>query len=289
MHSPKGHRFIFRQGYVFFEGIMALIAVYGRDRELRRRFAAVLEPVHEVAESPSWKGFRRLVRERPVTAAVTDLSSLGVGGTAVGRLLRFRSSFPSLGIVVLVQRHRDPVILFRLGTMGIQNVVLLDVDGVDRFLLRSVGRALERGVSSLVTRAVSAYLPPRELTAVRTALDGVHRRWSAEEFADRVGLSRPFLSECFKEWGLPSVGHFLLWTRLLHAGYWLPDPGRTAQSVSRQLEYSNGSAFRRALRQRTSATPTEVVEAGGFPFVLRHFLDACEFDPGVRKRRFSAA
>ena len=268
---------------------MGLIAVHGRNRGLRRCFAGVIESVHSVAESASWKGFRRLVRERPVTAAVMDLASLGEGGAAVGRLLRFRSSFPGLGIVVLVQKHRDPVVLFRLGSMGIQNVVLLDVDGVDRFLLRSVGRALERGVSSLVTRAVSAYLPPRELRAVRTGLDGVHRRWSAEAFAEQVGLSRPFLSECFKDWGLPSVGHFLLWTRLLHAGYWLPDPGRTAESVSRQLEYANGSTFRRALRKRTGATPTEVIEAGGFPFVLQHFLDACDFDPGVRRRRFSAA
>lgn len=268
---------------------MALTALHARSRTLRRRFASVLESDHEVAESASWKGFRRLVRERPATVGVVELGSVGTGGSAVGRLRRFRSSFPGLGLVVLIQQHRDPGVLFRLGSVGIRNVLLLDVDGVDRFLVRSVGRALERGVTSLVTRAVSAYLPVRELEAVRAALDGVHRRWSAEEFAGHVGLTRPFLSECFKEWGLPSVGRLLLWTRLLHAGYWLPDPGRTGESVSRQLEYSNGSAFRRALRNRTGATPTEVVEAGGFPFVLRHFLDACGFDAEARKRRFSAA
>lgn len=268
---------------------MGLIAIYGRNRQLRRRFGDVLKPAHETAGSASWEGFRRLVRERPVTVGVADLASLRVGGSAVGRLLRFRSSFPSLGLIVLVQRHRDPVVLFRLGTMGIQNVVLMDVDDVDRFLSRSVARAMDGGVVSLVSRAVGAHLPRRELEAVQTALDGVHRQWTAEQFADHVGLSRPFLSECFKDHGLPSVGHFLLWTRLLHAGYWLPDPGRTAESVSRQLEYSNGSAFRRALRNRTHATPTEVVESGGFSFVLRHFLDACDLGAGVRERRFSLA
>jgi len=250
---------------------------------------SALSAAHDVAESASWPGLGRLIRERPVIVAVTDLTSVGVGGAAATRLLRLRSSFPGLGLVVLVQRHRDPVVLFRLGTMGIRNVVLMDAEGVERFLLRSVSRALDRGVTALVTRSVSAYLPPRELSAVRMALDRVHLRWSAEEFAGEVGLSRPFLSECFKEWGLPSVGHFLVWTRLLHAGYWLSDGGRTAESVSRQLEYSNGSAFRRALRTRTGATPTEVVEAGGFGFVLRHFLDACAFDADLRRKRFSAA
>lgn len=268
---------------------MALIAIHTRKRDLRRRFTGVLERRHEVAGTPSWQGFRRLVRERPVTAGIAELGSVGEsGGSAVGRLLRLRSSFPGLGLVVLVRRHRDPAVLFRLGTTGVRNVVLLGVEGVDRFLERSVNRSLERGAAARVTRALSPHLPVRELEAVRTALNGVHHRWSAGEFAAAVGLSRPFLSECLKEQGLPSAGRLLLWTRLLHAGYWLGDPGRTGESVSRQLEYANGSTFRRALRGYTGATPTEVVESGGFGFVLRRFLDRCEFD-GRLPDRFSAA
>ena len=41
-----------------------------------------------------------------------------------------------------------------------------------------------------------------------------------EELAAEVGLSRPHLSQRFKNAGLPSVGHFLLWARLFHAGHW---------------------------------------------------------------------
>ncbi|MDX1567482.1 MAG: AraC family transcriptional regulator [Longimicrobiales bacterium] len=270
---------------------MGLTAIYARDRGWRAHLCETVGSVHETAESASWSGFQRLIRERPVTAAVADLESVGSGGSAVSSLLRFRSRFPGLGLLVLVRRHRDPGLLFRLGTVGIHNLLLVDLDGVDRILVRSVARSLERGVTALVTRAVSSYLPARELDAVRLALDGVHRRWSAEDFAEEVGLSRPFLSECLKDCGLPTVGKLLLWTRLLHAGYWLTDPGRTAESVARQLEYCDGSAFRRALRSHTGATPTEVVESGGFPFVLRRFLDTCEFgrDREALDRRFSAA
>lgn len=270
---------------------MGLAAVFARDRDWRTRLCGTLGSVHDTAESASWSGFQRLVRERPVTAAVADLESLGSPGTAVSNLLRFRSNFPGLGLVVLVQRHRDPGLLFRLGTVGIHNLLLVDLDGVDAVLVRSVARSLERGVTALVTRSLSSYLPARELRAVRRAVAGVHHRWSAEVFADEVGLSRPFLSECFKKHGLPTVGQILLWTRLLHAGYWLTDPGRTAESVARQLEYCDGSAFRRALRNATGATPTEVTEAGGLPFVLRCFLDACELGPDLQVpgHRFSAA
>jgi len=256
---------------------MALIALYVRQRAERERIAELLEQRHTVAGSPSWSGFERLVKERPVTVGVVDLHGLGPRGRAVSRLLRLRTRFPGLGTVVLVRHTRDPVSLFRLGAAKVRNVVLLESRGRSPTLLRGVERALRRGAASRVIRAVSPHLPRTELEAVGLALDGIHHRWSAEDFAEQVGLSRPFLSERFKECGLPSVGHFLIWTRLFHAGHWLTDPGRTAESVSRQLEYSSGAAFRRALRGRTGATPTELIEAGGVRVVLRHFLARCRF------------
>ena len=124
----------------------------------------------------------------------------------------------------------------------------------------------------MVMRALSSRLAPRELRATHLAMDSIHRRFSAEELADEVGLTRPYLSECFKAVGLPSLGHFLLWTRLFHAGHWLEEPGRTGESVGRQLDYSSGAAFRRALKLYTGATPTQVREQGGLRLVFRHFL-----------------
>jgi AraC-like DNA-binding protein len=67
----------------------------------------------------------------------------------------------------------------------------------------------------------------------------------------------------------------LIWAKLLDAGRWLTDPGLSAENVSRQLEYSSGAAFRRALRTYLRVTPTQVKEEGGLRLVLRRFLDAC--------------
>ena len=77
---------------------------------------------------------------------------------------------------------------------------------------------------------------------------------------------------------LPSVGHLLLWAKLLHAGRWLWDPARSAESISRQLEYSSGAAFRRALHNYVGGTPTAVKHGGGLRLVLRRFLDVCGLD-----------
>jgi AraC-like DNA-binding protein len=178
-------------------------------------------------------------------------------------------------LIVLLRRRPDPLRLFRLGRAGIQNLILLDAEDLSRAIPHALQRSAERSATAMVTRVMSPHLPFRELNAIRVAMDGVDYRWSAERFAEIVGLSRPFLSERLKACRLPSTGHLLLWTRLLHAGMWLEEPGRTGESVSRQLEYSSGAAFRRALKMYTGATPTEVVEEGGVSFVLARFLQAC--------------
>jgi AraC-like DNA-binding protein len=220
-------------------------------------------------------GLQRLIRERPITAVGLDASAIGSGRSPEEALGELFTRFPNLGLIVFSPHHTDPVRLFRLGRARIPNLILLGVEDLGRAVPRALRHASELGAGACVARALSPYLPARELEVVRCAMDGVHRCWNADEFAARLGLSRPFLSERLKECGLPSTGHLLTWSRLLHAGFWLEEPGRTAESVSRQLEYSSGAAFRRALKVYSGATPTEVTQQGGLQFVLRKFVESC--------------
>lgn len=251
---------------------MALLATLAGDRALELRLVELLEPRHTLALSHSWGGLRRVVRERPVTGAVVDLSAVPPLPSPEGVLSALRGLYPHLGLVLLVRKTRDPFSLFRLGRAGIRNLILLSMDELEPELAKAWARAEEGTATSLVTRFLSPYLPRRELRMAYKAMDSVHRRWSAEELARDVGLTRPFISERLKAFGMPSLGHFLLWTRLFHAGRWLEEPGRTGESVGRQLEYSSGAAFRRALKHYTGATPTAIREGGGLKMVLRHFL-----------------
>jgi len=261
---------------------MAFTALFTHESRLLAAFGRAAGP-KEVVVASSWPGLLRLVRERPVTTSVLDAGALPAGKTPVQAVLDLRSRFTNLGLVILFHRHTDPVELFQLGRAGLPNLVLLEVEDLSRAVPMALQRAEERGATAMVVRAMSPYLPRRELRAVRLAMDGVHQCWSADDFASAVGLSRPFLSERLKAHHLPSAGHLLIWAKLLHAGFWLEEPGRTGESVSRQLEYSSGAAFRRSLKLYTGATPTEVAQRGGLRLVLERMFDACGLAP-IRNR-----
>jgi AraC-like DNA-binding protein len=254
---------------------MPLVAVLTRVSEAEQAVRQSLEGVQTVAVARSWDRLLWLVRERPVTVAVLDSEALGGDlpeDVAVGDL---RRRFPSLATVFIARPHTDPISLFRLGRAGIGGLVLLAADSLSAGVADAMREALRNGTEAIVARAVSARVPPRESAAVRMALEGVQQGWGSEELAEQLGLTRPHASVRLRACGLPSTGHMLLWAKLLHAGRWLADPGRTGESVSRQLEYSSGAAFRRALRTYVGLTPSQVKSLGGLKPILDRFLDAC--------------
>lgn len=258
---------------------MGFFASLTRDSTLRAAVSAGLAERYTLAWGSSWGRLLYLVKERPVTGVILDGEALvpsGVGITAA--VADMRARFPSVPVIFVARPQTDPHTLLRLGRAGIESLVLVSLDNIPASLPRACGQAYRQGTTSLVTRSLSPYLPVRETHTLRVALEGVTRGWSAERLASFVGLSRPHLSERLKGAGLPSAGHLLVWARLLHAGRWLGDPDRSAESISRQLEYSSGAAFRRALRNYVGATPTQTQDAGGFSFVLGRFLDSCSVD-----------
>jgi AraC-like DNA-binding protein len=144
-------------------------------------------------------------------------------------------------------------------------------------LSRALRTVLADSIAGAVVRALSPHLPRAPLSYVRAALDRVHLPPDADGFARALGWSRPHLSRRLHAAGLPSTGHLLMWSRLLHAGAWLSDPGRSGESVSRQLGYANGSTFRRALRNFIGLRPSAVGAGGGLTVVLDAFMEASPF------------
>lgn len=253
---------------------MGFVAVFSSDRGLQARARTLLGDRHAVAAVASWVRALRLVRERPVTTLVMHEAALGIG-EAERAVQHLSDRFPSVRLVYLADGISCPETLLRLGRSPVARLLLASVDRLDARLPEVVAASSPGSADALVTRTLSPYLPPREVETVRRALEGALRGWSTEVLARASGVTRPHLSVQLREVGLPSAGRLLLWGKLLHAGGWLTDPGRSAQSVARQLDYSSGAAFRRALRHYTGATPSQVRHGGGTGFVLDRFVEAC--------------
>lgn len=261
---------------------MAIITVLTHDPALGAAVHATGGERRSVALARSWDRLLWLVRERPVTGVVLDSGAMRGVPEPDERVAELRRRFPSLGAVFVSRPDLDPVLLLRLGRAGISDLTEVRLDSLGPEFGRAVQRAMSRSTCSLVLRALGARVPGPEHEVVHAALDGALLGWRADDLAAHAGWTRAHLSVRLRALGLPSAGHLLLWAKLLHAGRWLSEPGRSAESVSRQLEYSSGSAFRRALRNYLGTTPTQISGAGGFRLVIRRFLDVCGLGDSVR-------
>ena len=267
---------------------MSLFAVLTGDSEVLRVVSDAAWTDHALVRASTWVRIKGLATERPVTGVVLDAELVPQDVGLEAAVEELTVSFPSLWLVLVARSGTDPQGLFRLGRAGLRSLVLTHLDELRSGVARAMRVGFGLSTEALVTRAVSAYLPASETLAVRLALRGAQLGWTTGELAVRAGLTRAHLSVRLKATGLPSAGHLLVWAKLLHAGCWLGDPGRTGESVSRQLEYSSGGAFRRALRNYTGATPMGIREAGGLKPVLHAFLETCGLGHGRPSSLFVA-
>lgn len=247
---------------------MAFITVCSTESYLDEVLEGALGPDTTLARTASWDRLLHVVGERPTTGVVVD-SAMLEGRLETG-LLELATRYPSVWVVLLA-RSIDPLVLLRLGKRGLGGLVLTPLDGRGDEVLAAVRRGARHGTEALVTRRISPYLPARETRAVRAALRGVQLGWDTETLASRLGLTRPHLSVRLRAVGLPSAGKLLVWAKLLHAARWAGDPGRTGESISRQLDYANGSVFRRTVRNSLGATPSDLRRGDGFGRVLERF------------------
>jgi len=251
---------------------MALAALLSRDPGVTSAVPEHLSGGAQVLVAPAMRRLQQYLLNRPVTAILVDVSALPGTTSRLEALRPLRRGFPRTPIILLGRLGTDPAALFELGRTGLRHLVMVHADEWELELRRVLAEAAEESPPALVSRRLAQYVPPRELQVLRLAMESLHRRPSAEEFSREVGLTRPFLSQCLKSTGLPSVGHLLLWSRIFHAAHWLEEPARSGESISRQLEYSSGSAFRRALKHYTGSTPSEISRGGGLALVLRGFV-----------------
>jgi len=110
---------------------MPFLGLLSRDVDVERAVRRPLQERHVVARAGGWDRFVRLLRERPVTVAVLDESSLPAAAGTAGAVAELRSGFPSLPLVLVARPDTDPFSLLRLGRAGVERLILVRVDDLE--------------------------------------------------------------------------------------------------------------------------------------------------------------
>lgn len=257
---------------------MALIAALLSDQDDRQSLEAAASP-HRVLWAGSWRDLSRLVRHKPVAAAVADIHS-EVRKDGVLRVHHFSRHFPLTPI--LVWGELDGRQLYRLGKAGARDVILAQ-DADDPVLVTEVIEStLRGGLAEVIDARLRGRVCEEARLLVREAADGIPDQIQVPDLAASRGISVSTLERRCERWGLPTPGRLLLWLRVLHGLRWLLEPGRSVESVAEQLGYSSGAAFRRAVKATVGGRPSPLRNRRGLDRALMRFLAECPGDGPAR-------
>lgn len=254
---------------------MSLAAALLPPVQLQRLQQAVRS--HYVVEAcGDWIALTRTCELRPVQLAVVDLYADGAPNFERLRVLKRR--FPTLALVAYVtanaQRARD---LFDAGRVGVDGLVLVDIDDEPAMLMTTLEQAEARGLTSLLRAALAARgRPVRPLVrdAVLASVVRAHERLTPTALARLLAVPSRVLSRRLAEAGMPAPNKLLTWGRLLVAARLLEDGARSADGVALALAFPSGSAFRNTSQRYLAATPGEIRARGGSAWVIERFIGA---------------
>jgi AraC-like DNA-binding protein len=252
---------------------MSLAAALLPPLQLQRLHQAVRSQ-YVIEACDDWIALTRTCELRPVQLAVVDLYVDGAPNFERLRVLKRR--FPTLALVAYVtanaQRARD---LFDAGRVGVDGLVLVDVDDEPGMLMTTLEQAEARGLTSLLRAALAARgQPVRPLVrdAVLASVVRAHERLTPTALARLLAVPSRVLSRRLAEAGMPAPNKLLTWGRLLVAARLLEDGARSADGVALALAFPSGSACRNTSQRYLSATPGEIRARGGSSWVIERFI-----------------
>lgn len=258
---------------------MALIAALLPDPTDRESLHTAALP-HGVLWADSWRELARLVRRKPVAAAVADLHA-EPRKDGVLRVFRFSQRYPLTPLVVWGEL--DGRELYRLGKAGAAEVVLPPDAGNREFVAELLDTALNRGLVPLIDARLRGRITDEARTLVRFATERIPHQIQVPDLAAAQDISVSTLERRCERWGLPTPGRLLLWLRVLYGLRWLLEPGRSVESVAGQLGYSSGAAYRRAIKATIGGSPSPLRNRRGLDRALDQFIAECPGDGAVQR------
>jgi AraC-like DNA-binding protein len=255
--------------------IAALLAAEA-DRDSLRKAA----PPHDLDWAESWRELYKLVRRKPIIAAVADLHA-ETRKDGVLRVFRFKQRYPLTPLIVWGEV--DGREIFRLGKAGATELVFSRDADDDALVGEVLETALENELGRIIDSRLRARVSEEGRAIVRYAAEHIPERVNVPDLAEAHGVSVSTLERRFEHWGLPTPGRLLLWLRVIWGLRWLIEPGRSVESVADQLGYSSGAAFRRAIKATMGGRPSPLRNNQGLDSALDAIVAECPGDGAYQR------
>ena len=261
---------------------MGIVVTLLPDQQRLQRLRAAVRDRHKVIAAASWAELTMACETQPAHVAVLDLYA--DGAVNFERIRTLQSRFPRLALVAYVtltpERARD---MFDAGRVGMDGLVVADLDDAPATLLAHVDRAEARGAASHVRQAIGSVRQTVK-DAVLASVTRAHERLTPDSLSRLLGTPRRVLARRLADAGFPAPHRLITWGRLVVAGHLLEEPSRSADSVAFALDFPSGSAFRNTCQRYLHATPQQIRARGGAEFVVRALLQQTRPPSGAQRR-----
>lgn len=188
-------------------------------------------------------------------------------------IIALRQKFPNAPMVAIFFPSSSSCrAILRLGAAGVSQIVtgepLIRRDDLTLALSRSHGE----GVAIRLWRSCDFVFPDPFVPVLKAALRLAHRPITAESLGDSTGMHERSLRKYCAQHALPSPQWIIGWARLLVAGYYLDEPGRTVAQVAHMLDFPSACALRNQLK-RYSALASRSLRASGTTITIGRRLE----------------
>jgi AraC-like DNA-binding protein len=201
------------------------------------------------------------------------------------RLAWLRRQHARVATLVLLDPRGRELELFRLGRLGVDDVLLDEGEANLSELPSSVDRALIRALARRAGARLRGRVPHLFVEGLVWAVEQADTRPGPDELAR--ALTRPLDSyrRALRRARLPPPSRVLLWGRLIRAAHMLHREDLSVEVVAHRLGYASASSLARAFRRETGHPPSEIRARGG-PVVV---LEALLGHGGSGQRPFTSA
>lgn len=162
--------------------------------------------------------------------------------------------------------------ILRLGAAGVSQIVTGEPMIRAADLHSALSTSHGEGVAIRLWRHCQLSLPEPLIPVLKAALRIAHNPISADALGDATRMHERTLRKYCVQHALPSPQWIIGWARLLVAGFYLDERGRTLAQVAALLEFPSACALRNQLK-RYSASASRSLRASGTSLAVARRLE----------------